>query len=46
MHSLVGDDAPLRSMLTPYVASETPEVDQASTVGWVLERLLIDIAGR
>ena len=44
--TLVGDDAPLRSMLTPYVASETPEVDQTSTVGRVLEELLIDIAGQ
>lgn len=44
--ALVGDDAPLRSMLTPYVASEAAEVDQTNTVGRVLEGLLIDIAGQ
>ena len=44
--ALVGDDAPLRSMLTPYVASETAEVDQTNTVGRVLEGLLIDVAGQ
>ncbi len=44
--ALVGDDAPLRSMLTPYVASETPEVDETNTVERVLEELLIDIAGQ
>ena len=44
--ALVGDDAPLRSMLTPYIASETPEVDQTSTVGRALEGLLIDVAGQ
>ena len=46
VNSLVGDDAPLRPMLTPYVATETPEVDQASAVGRALEGLLIDIAGQ
>ena len=44
--AVVGDAAPLRSMLTPYVASETAEVDQVSTVGRALEGLLIDIAGQ
>ena len=44
--SLLGDDAPLRSMLTSYVASEAVEVEQTSTVGRALEGLLIDIAGR
>ena len=44
--SLVGDDAPLRAMLTPYVASEMAEVDKASFVGRMLEGLLMDIAGQ
>ena len=44
--ALVGDDAPLRSMLTPYLASETADTDQASTVGRALEGLLMDIAGQ
>ena len=44
--ALVGDDAPLRSMLTPYVASEPTEVDRTNTVGRMLEGLLIDIAGQ
>ena len=44
--ALVGDDAPLRSMLTPYVASDTQEVDQTSTAGRALEGLLIDIAAQ
>ena len=44
--ALVGDEAPLRSMLTSYVASEEAEVDQTSTDGRALEGLLIDIAGQ
>lgn len=44
--ALVGDDAPLRSMLTPYVVSDTPEIDQPSTTGRALEGLLVDIAGQ
>ena len=44
--AFVGDEAPLRSMLTSYVASEAAEVDQTSTVGRALEGLLIDIAGQ
>ena len=44
--ALVGDDAPLRSMLTPYVVSDTQEIDQPSTTGRALEGLLVDIAGQ
>ena len=44
--ALVGDDAPLRSMLTPYVVSDTQEIDQPGTTGRVLEGLLVDIAGQ
>ena len=44
--ALVGDAAPLRSMLTPYLASETADTDQAITVGRALEGLLMDIAGQ
>ena len=44
--ALVGDAAPLHSMLTPYVASETAEVDQTNTDGRALDGLLIDIAGQ
>ena len=44
--ALVGDEAPLRRMLTPYVSSETAEVDQTNTDGRALDGLLIDIAGQ
>ena len=44
--SLVGDDAPMRAMLTPYIAPEMAEVDQAGVVGRMLEGLLMDIAGQ
>ena len=44
--ALAGDEAPLRSMLTSYVASEVAEVDLTSTDGRALEGLLIDIAGQ
>ena len=44
--ALVGEEAPLRSMLTSYVASGEAEVDQTSTDGRALEGLLIDIAGQ
>ena len=44
--ALVGDGAPLRSMLTPYVASETAEADQTRTAERALEGLLIDIAAQ
>ena len=44
--ALVGEDAPLRSMLTPYVASETPTTDQTSAAGRALEGLLMDIAAQ
>ncbi|MXY21888.1 MAG: hypothetical protein F4Y49_11205 [Dehalococcoidia bacterium] len=43
--ALVGEDTPFRTMLTPYVASETPDSDEARKVERVLEDLLIDIAG-
>ena len=43
--ALVGEDAPFRTMLTPYVASERPDTDEAITAGRALEDLLIDIAG-
>ena len=43
--ALVGEDAPFRTMLTPYVASETPDSDETRKVERVLEDLLIDIAG-
>ena len=43
--ALVGEDAPFRTMLTPYVASETPDSDEAGKAERVLDGLLIDIAG-
>ena len=42
--ALVGENAPLRAMLTPYVASENPEIDQTETAARDLERLLMAIA--
>ena len=42
--ALVGENAPLRDMLTPYVASETPDIDQTETATRDLERLLMAIA--
>ena len=42
--ALVGDNAELRKMLTPYVASEHPEMDQAETAARELERLLMAMA--
>ena len=42
--ALVGEDAPFRAMLTPYVASERPDIDEASAAGRALQDLLIDIA--
>ena len=42
--ALVGDDAPMRPMLTPYVPSEKPENDETDKVGRALEDLLMDIA--
>ena len=42
--ALVGEKAPLRDILTPYVASENPKIDQTETAARDLERLLIDIA--
>ena len=43
--AIVGEDAPFHTMLTPYVASERPEIDEASTACRALEDLLLDIAG-
>ncbi len=42
--ALVGDDAPVRSMLTPYVASEVDGTDPNGPDGRALESLLVDIA--
>ena len=42
--ALVGENAPLRAMLTPYVASESAEIDQTETAARYLERLLMAIA--
>ena len=44
VHALVGEEAPFRGMLTPYVASARQCVDEASTAGRALEDLLLDIA--
>ena len=44
--ALVGEGAPFRAMLTPYVASERPDIDEASMAGRALQDLLIDIAER
>ena len=43
--ALVGEDAPFRAMLTPYLPSESPDIDEAKTVGRALQDLLLDIAG-
>lgn len=43
--ALVGEDAPFRTMLTPYVVSETPDSDEASKAERALGDLLMDIAG-
>ena len=42
--ALVGEGAPFRAMLTPYVASERPDIDEASMAGRALQDLLMDIA--
>ncbi len=42
--ALVGDEAPFRGMLTPYVASEGPPDGEAVAAGRALEDLLLDIA--
>ena len=44
VEALVGEDAPMRALLTPHVPSETPEIDETGTVGRALEDLLMDIA--
>jgi hypothetical protein len=43
--ALVGEDAPLRAMLTPYDRSTECRDDPASEDGRAIENLLIDIAG-
>ena len=42
--ALVGEKAPFRAMLTPYVATARPDLDEASAAGRALEDLLLDIA--
>ena len=43
--ALVGEDSPFRKMLTPYVASESPDSDETATAIRGLDDLLIDVAG-
>jgi hypothetical protein len=43
--ALVGENAPLRALLTPYEASTECRDDPASADGRTLENLLLDIAG-
>ena len=42
--ALVGEDAPFRRMLTPYVASPVVEVNDTTSAGRALENLILDIA--
>ena len=42
--ALIGEGAPFLAMLTPYVASESPDIDEAGMAGRALQDLLIDIA--
>ena len=42
--ALVGENAPMRALLTPYVPSETPAIDESDKVGRALQDLLMDIA--
>ncbi len=42
--ALVGENAPMRALLTPHVPSETPETDESDKVGRALQDLLMDIA--
>ena len=44
--ALVGEGAPFRAMLMPYVATEREESDEANEIGRELEDLLFDIAER
>ena len=44
VNAIVGEDAPFRTMLTPYVAPPKPSVDESSAAGRALEDLLLDIA--
>ena len=46
VNAIVGDDAPFRAMLMPYVASAAPEVDEASEAERALTDLLFGIASR
>ena len=43
--ALVGEDAPFRKMLTPYVASARKDWDETTAAGRALEGTLFDIAG-
>ena len=44
VEALVGEAAPMRSLLNPYVPSETPAIDEIDKVGRALQDLLMDIA--
>ena len=46
VNAIVGDDAPFRAMLTPYLAAAEAEVDEASKAERGLKDLLFDIASR
>ena len=46
VNAMVGEDAPFRAMLMPYVASDPAEVDEASTAERALTDLLFGIASR
>ena len=46
VNAIVGEDAPFRAMLMPYVASAAAEVDEASEAERGLTDLLFDIASR
>ena len=46
VNAIVGEDAPFRAMLMPYVASAAPEVDVASEAERALTDLLFGIASR
>ena len=43
--ALVGEDAPFRTMLTPYIPSETPDSDESGKAERALDDLLFNIAG-
>ena len=44
VEALVGEDAPFRAMLIPYVASESHDEDEGGEVERELDELLVDIA--